>query len=258
MKNYFSSSTLGAQIFLITALVGTLLGAYIYGIGATELALILTGYFVYGCLGIVVTYHRRLTHNSYKTFPWLTKMLSVVGCLAGTGSPLAWVAIHINHHLKSDKLEDPHSPLHKGVKIFTLDYVNEVSADTKWRMRELVTDKFQQFLHRYYFAILVAYSGTLFIIGGFWLMIFAHWMPAVITGLMSNIINYVGHMPTWFGGYRTYNLTDQSSNNWLWSIPSWGESWHNNHHRFPKNAYFGKKWWEVDISGLVIKIIKIS
>jgi stearoyl-CoA desaturase (delta-9 desaturase) len=258
MKNYFSSSTLGAQLFLITSLLGSILGGYIYGMGTTELLLVLLGYFVYGCLGIVVTYHRRLTHNSYKTYPWLTKILSVIGCFAGTGSPLAWVAIHINHHLKSDKPEDPHSPLHKGVKIFTLDYVNEVSADTKWRMRELVTDKFQQFLHRYYFAILAAYSGILFIIGGFWLMIFAHWMPAVITGLMSNIVNYVGHMPTWFGGYRTYNLTDQSSNNWLWSIPSWGESWHNNHHRFPKNAYFGKKWWEVDISGLVIKIIKIS
>ena len=125
-------------------------------------------------------------------------------------------------------------------------------------MRELVTDKFQQFLHRYYFAILIAYSGILFIIGGFWLMIFAHWMPAAITGLMSNVVNYVGHMPTWFGGYRTYNLADQSSNNWLWSIPSWGESWHNNHHRFPKNAYFGTKWWEVDISGFIIKLIKTT
>ena len=256
MKNYFTSSTLGAQLFLITSLLGSILGIYIYGIGATELILILSGYFAYGCLGIVVTYHRRLTHNSYKTFPWLTKILSVVGCLAGTGSPLAWVAIHINHHLKSDKPEDPHSPLHKGVKIFTLDYVNEVSADTKWRMRELVTDKFQQFLHRYYFAILIAYSGTLFIIGGFWLMIFAHWMPAVITGLMSNVVNFVGHKPTWLGGFRTYNLNDQSTNNWLWSIPSWGESWHNNHHRHPKNFSLGEKWWEIDISAYVIKLIR--
>jgi stearoyl-CoA desaturase (delta-9 desaturase) len=253
---YLASSTRGAQAFMVMSLIGTVIATIVYGVSLNAILLILLGYFLYGCLGIVVTYHRRLTHDSYKTNNVLTNLFSILGCFAGTGSPLAWVAIHINHHLKSDKPEDPHSPLHKGIKIFTLDYVNEVSADTKWRMRELVTDKFQQFLHRYYFAILAAYSGILFIIGGFWLMIFAHWMPAVITGLMSNVVNYVGHMPTWYGSYRTYNLADQSTNNWLWAIPSWGEAWHNNHHRFPKNAYFGTKWWEVDISGFIIKLIK--
>ncbi len=256
MKEFFTSSTLGAQIFMIVSLSGTIAATAFYGISLEAIVTLLVCYFLYGCLGIVVTYHRCLTHNSYKTYPLLTKILSVIGCFAGTGSPMAWVAIHINHHLKSDKPEDPHSPLHKGVKIFTLDYVNEVSADTKWRMRELVTDKFQQFLHRYYFAILIAYSGTLFIIGGFWLMIFAHWMPAVITGLMSNVVNYVGHKPSWYGGFRTYNLKDQSTNNWLWAIPSWGESWHNNHHRHPKNFSLGEKWWQLDISALVIKVIR--
>jgi fatty-acid desaturase len=257
MTNYLSSSTRGAQIFMFLSLIGTVAALGIYSITTNAVLLILLGYFLYGCLGIVVTYHRRLTHNSYTTYPLLTKVLSVLGCFAGTGSPLAWVAIHINHHLKSDKIDDPHSPLYKGLKIFTLDYVNEVNTDTKWRMRGLVTDKFHQFLHRYYFAILAGYSIILFMIGGFWLMIFAHWAPAALTGLMSNVVNYVGHKPTWLGGYRSYNLNDQSTNNWLWSIPSWGEAWHNNHHRFPKDYTFKKQWWEFDISGLIIKLIKI-
>ena len=257
MTHYLASSTKGAQIFMILSLVGTIAALGIYGISMSALWLLLIGYFVYGCLGIVVTYHRRLTHNSYDTYPLLIKIFSVFGCFAGTGSPLAWVAIHINHHLKSDKPSDPHSPLYKGLKIFTLDYVNEVDTDTKWRMRGLVTDRFQQFLHRYYFAILAAYSIILFVIGGFWLMVFLHWMPALITGLMSNVVNYVGHKPGWLGGYRSYNLNDQSSNNWLWAIPSWGEAWHNNHHRFPKDYTFKKQWWEFDISGIIIKLIKI-
>jgi stearoyl-CoA desaturase (delta-9 desaturase) len=88
------------------------------------------------------------------------------------------------------------------------------------------------------------------------LMIFLHWTPALVTGLMSNVVNYVGHKPNWLGGYRSYNLNDQSSNNWLWAIPSWGEAWHNNHHRFPKDYTFKKQWWELDISGLIIKLIK--
>lgn len=256
MTHYLASSTKGAQLFMVITLIGTIAAIYGYGLSVSTILLIILGYFLYGCLGIVVTYHRRLTHNSYQTYPLLTKVLSLIGCFAGTGSPLAWVAIHINHHLKSDKIDDPHSPLYKGIKIFTLDYVNEVDTDTKWRMRSLVTDKYQQFLHRYYFAIVALYSAILFSIGGFYLMVFFHWMPALITGLMSNVVNYVGHKPTWLGGYRSYNLNDQSSNNWLWAIPSWGESWHNNHHRFPRDYTFKKQWWEFDISGLIIKAIK--
>lgn len=255
---HMASSTKGAQIFLILSLIGTVFALYNYGISVQTIALILLGYFLYGCLGIVVTFHRYLTHNSFKTNSNLIKVFSVLGCFAGTGSPLAWVAIHINHHLRSDKPDDPHSPLYKGVKIFTLDYVNEVSNDTKWRMRHLVTDKFQQFLHRYYFAINIAYSALLFFIGGLYLMIFFHWAPAAVTALMSNVINYVGHSPNWLGSYRTYNLNDRSANNWLWAIPSWGEAWHNNHHRFPKDYTFSKKWFEIDISGLIIKLLKYN
>jgi len=255
MTHLLASSTRGAQAFMFLSMIGTVAAIGIYGISTNALLLILLGYFLYGCLGIVVTYHRRLTHDSYQTYLLLTKVLSVLGCFAGTGSPLAWVAIHINHHLKSDKPSDPHSPLYKGLKIFTLDYVNEVDTDTKWRMRGLVTDRFQQFLHRYYFVILSAYSIILFMIGGFWLMVFAHWTPALITGLMSNVVNYVGHKPNWLGGYRSYNLNDQSTNNWLWAIPSWGEAWHNNHHRFPKDYTFKKQWWEFDIAGLIIKLM---
>lgn len=252
----FVSNTKGAQLFLLVSVIMTSFGIYEYGLSLPSLCLIILGYFLYGCLGIVITFHRYLTHNSYKTNPILIKIFSVLGCFAGTGSPLAWVAIHINHHLRSDKPDDPHSPHYKGIKIFTLDYVNEVSNDTKWRMRHLVTDKFQQFLHRYYFAINILYSLTLFSIGGLYLMIFFHWAPAAVTAIMSNVVNYVGHKPNWFGSFRTYQLSDQSANNWLWAIPSWGEAWHNNHHRFPKRSYFGDKWYQLDISGLIIKLIR--
>lgn len=258
MNFTLASSTGGAQTFFVTSLLGTIVAFSIYGVTVPSLSLIAVGYFIYGCLGIVMTFHRNLTHSGYTTYPWIVKLFSVFGCLAGTGSPLAWVAIHINHHLKSDKPTDPHSPLHKGLRIFTLNYVSETDSGTKWRMRHLVTDKFQQFLHRYYFAIIITWSVVLFLIGGFYLMVFLHWAPAALTGIMSNVVNYVGHSPTWLGSYRTYSLSDRSANNWIWAIPSWGEAWHNNHHRFPKEYYFGKKWWEVDISGILIKLIKTT
>jgi stearoyl-CoA desaturase (delta-9 desaturase) len=255
MKTLLASSTKGAQFFLIFCAIGSAVAMYSHGFDVTALSLIVLGYFLYGCLGIVVTFHRQLTHQSYQTSSILTKVLSIFGCLAGTGSALAWVAIHINHHLKSDKPGDPHSPLYKGFRIFSLDYETDVGADTKWRMRHLIVDRYQQALHRYYFVILGAWSLVLYIIGGLYLVAFLHWMPVVITAVMSNVVNYVGHKPSWWGGYRTFNLNDQSANNWLWAIPSWGESWHNNHHRYPKN-YTTALGRQIDISGLIIRLIK--
>ena len=87
-------------------------------------------------------------------------------------------------------------------------------------------------------------------------MVYLHLLPMLVVGIMSNVVNYVGHKPEWFGSYRSFNTRDQSVNNWLWAIPSWGESWHNNHHRYPKNYSFKQKWFEIDISGIIIDIIR--
>lgn len=253
-----ASSTIGVQSFQFIALIGTLWGLYSYDIDITTFYLVLFGYFLYGCLGIVITFHRHLTHESFKANSLIIKLFSILGIFSITGSPLAWVAIHINHHLRSDKPNDPHSPLYKGLRIFNLNYDSEIVNNTKWRMRKLVTDRFQQFLHRYYFGIIVLYSVILFYVGGPYLMIFLHWAPALLTGIMSNVVNYVGHSPNYIGSFKSHNLNDQSVNNWIFAIPSWGETWHNNHHRFPKNYSCGLKWWQIDIAAYIIRIIKIS
>lgn len=257
MKNILSSNTRGVQIFMIVSLIFTIIGLTIYDLSINTFLLILLGYFLYGCLGVVVTFHRNLTHRSYKTNSKIEKFFTILGCLGGTGSSLAWVAIHLNHHRKSDKPGDPHSPLYKGFNIFLLDYAHHIDSITKWQMRELISNRFHQFLHRYYFAILILWSTFLYTIGGLYLMIFFHLTPAFITAIVSNIVNYIGHQLDLLGSYRRYKLSDQSSNNWIWAIPSWGETWHNNHHRYPKRYSTGEKWWEIDIAGIIIKIIKL-
>lgn len=253
IRQFTTSNNLGVQILLAMSVVISALAISTFGFDTYTFLLVILGYFLYGCLGIVVTFHRQLTHNSYKTHPLITKIFSFFGCFAMTGSPLAWANIHINHHLYSDKPEDPHSPLNDGLRIFMLNY--KVSDKTS-RLRPLVKDNFQQFLHRYYFALLVGYGILMYALGGLYLLAFFYLLPAIITAIMSNVVNYVGHKPSWIGGFRTYNLRDQSTNNWLWAIPSWGESWHNNHHRFPNKFTFGEKWYHLDISGLVIRLIK--
>jgi stearoyl-CoA desaturase (delta-9 desaturase) len=255
MSKFISNNTLVRQLFLILAIIGGIFAIYIYGINLKNLILIITGYFLYSCLGIVMTFHRQLTHQSYKTYSILNNIFSFLGCMANTGSSISWVATHIKHHLHSDKLGDPHSPWISKWKIFLVDY--PIDSKIKWRMRTLITNPYHQFLHRYYNLLLMFYSFTLFMIGGWQLMIFLHWIPVVLVSLMSNIVNYLGHKDNWYGSYKNFKLSDHSTNSWILAIPSWGETWHNNHHRYPRNYTTCYKWYELDISGILIKLIKI-
>ena len=61
-------------------------------------------------------------------------------------------------------------------------------------------------------------------------------------------VNSVCH----FFGRRRFDIDDHSTNvGWL-AVLSLGESWHHNHHAFPRSAYHGLRWWEIDPSGLII------
>lgn len=254
MKKILVSNTIMTQLFLLTSLIGSILGYYIYGVNLETVGLAIFGYFLYVCLGIVVTFHRNLTHGSYTTHPLIVKIFSFLGCMSNTGSSIVWVAIHLKHHLNSDKEEDPHSPWNDGWKVFLLRY--PVDPKIKWRIKRLIADPYHRFLHRYYYALLAGWSLLLFLLGGFYLMVFLHWAPMVLSAVLSNVVNFIGHKESWWGSYRRYNLSDKSVNNWIWAIPTWGEAWHNNHHRHPRNYSCGERWWEIDISGLVIKLIK--
>lgn len=256
MKKLLVSNTIMTQIFLMISIIGSFAGYYIYGINLETVGLAILGYFLYVCLGIVVTFHRNLTHKSYKTHPLIIKVFSFLGCMANTGSSIAWTAIHLKHHLNSDKDGDPHSPWISGWKVFLLRY--PIDDKIKWKIKELISDPYHRFLHQYYYALLVGYSSMLFVIGGWSLMIFLHWVPIVIAAIMSNIVNYAGHKETWWGGYRRYKLNDHSTNNWFWAQLSWGEGFHNNHHRYPRKYTTSDRWWEVDTAGIVIKFIKFS
>ena len=52
------------------------------------------------------------------------------------------------------------------------------------------------------------------------------------------------------------DVEDHSTNVFWLALPSFGESWHHNHHAFPRSAVHGLKWWEVDTSAMVIRAMK--
>ena len=122
MIKYLKSNTPVAQGIILLSLLGTVYGYYTYGLTWGTFLLPILGYFLYVGLGISVTFHRQLTHKSYKTHPWIIKLGTLLGTLSNTGSSIVWVAIHMNHHRHADTDKDPHSPKHQGLKTFALEY----------------------------------------------------------------------------------------------------------------------------------------
>ena len=64
-------------------------------------------------------------------------------------------------------------------------------------------------------------------------------------------INSLSHM----FGKRRYETTDDSRNNWALALLTTGEGWHNNHHHYQSCARQGFKWWEVDVSYYILRML---
>jgi stearoyl-CoA desaturase (delta-9 desaturase) len=209
-------------------------------------------YFITGCLGITVTFHRLLTHKSYTTHDWIKKLGTIFGTLGGVGSSIGWVSVHREHHRYSDTSKDPHSPKNGFWHAF---YGSIFKTPKIQYVTDLARDRFQITVHKYYWTINITYAILLLLIGGFELWATLHILPSFILWTTMSIVNTFSHI--W--GYKNFADTrDDSRNNWFSALIAWGEGWHNNHHADPLNHSFQVNWWEIDISKQVIKIIRTN
>jgi stearoyl-CoA desaturase (delta-9 desaturase) len=71
-------------------------------------------------------------------------------------------------------------------------------------------------------------------------------------GLHSTwLVNSATHL--W--GQRRFDTRDDSRNNVIVALLTFGEGWHNNHHAHPVSARHGVAWYEVDITWLTIRLL---
>ena len=67
------------------------------------------------------------------------------------------------------------------------------------------------------------------------------------------LINSATHI--W--GYKNYETHDDSRNLWWVSLLTYGEGWHNNHHAFQRMARHGHRWWELDVTWITIRSMRL-
>ena len=235
----------------------------------SDVAVFLIMYVLTG-LGVTVGFHRHLTHRSFKTSKPVRGLLAILGSVAIEGPVISWVADHRKHHTYSDQEGDPHSP-HVGhgggfrgaLKGLAHAHVGWLFIHTHRGARkryapDLIDDPVISFVDRTFLVWalggFVAAFGLGYAIGGT--------LDAALTGLLwgAGVRMLVVHHVTYsinslchFFGRRRFPTDDESRNLFWLALPTFGESWHNNHHAFPTSAEHGMRRWEIDPSALVIK-----
>ena len=76
-------------------------------------------------------------------------------------------------------------------------------------------------------------------------------------GLLMLHATWLINSATHIWGYRNYEISDHSRNLWWVAMLTNGEGWHNNHHAYPRMARHGHKWWEFDMTFMVIKAMEM-
>jgi stearoyl-CoA desaturase (delta-9 desaturase) len=85
---------------------------------------------------------------------------------------------------------------------------------------------------------------------GFSGMLWCLYVPMLVIYNMTWAVNSICHMPRY--GYRSFDTSDQSRNNFWIGVGAFGEGYHNNHHAKPRCAAHGIRWWEIDFTRYTI------
>jgi stearoyl-CoA desaturase (delta-9 desaturase) len=262
-------------LFNAAPFVGTLAAFALlwwFPIGAMEIGLLLAMWAL-TMVGMSVGLHRYFAHRAFKTGPRMRAALAVLGCMAAQGPLISWVSVHRRHHEYSDEAGDPHSPnpaLRRAGPWARLRglwhahvgwLVDHEYPNPGYYAPDLVRDKTILKINRYYGAWVVLGLLIPTVLGGLiagsaWgaLMGFL-WGGPVRMFLVDNCILSINSFSHMYGA-RPFDAGDNSRNNLWVALPTFGESWQNNHHAFAFSARIGLEWWQLDLGYGIVRALE--
>ena len=209
-------------------------------------------------VSVTLYLHRCQSHRGVEFHPALNHFFRFWLWLTTGQNTKQWVAIHRKHHQKTDVEGDPHSPHIYGIKtVMTTGWLlyNNAAKDADFVMaygkgtpKDWIERKLYTPHHR--LGILLMLIIDLLFFGPWGILVWGVqmiWIPFWAAGT----INGLGH---WWG-YRNGETKDHSTNIFPWGVLVGGEELHNNHHLDPASPKFRRRWWELDIGWVYIRIL---
>ncbi|MBN2683994.1 MAG: acyl-CoA desaturase [Pontiellaceae bacterium] len=223
--------------------------------------------YVVHVFALTAGYHRYFSHKSFKTSRAFQFVLAVLGTSAAQRDPLWWASHHRLHHQTSDTKDDVHSPRHHGFWQAHIGWVmkRELMETNFNRVKDFAKYPELMWLNRHPYAPAImlailllatgaglnAWQPTWGVSGGQFLF-YGFFLSTVAVYHVTFCINSVAHMV----GKKRYAIDDDSRNNWLLGLLAMGEGWHNNHHRYSVCTRQGFRWWELDLSYLILRMLQ--
>jgi stearoyl-CoA desaturase (Delta-9 desaturase) len=211
-------------------------------------------------------YHRYFAHRTFHASRPVQFVFALLGAASVQRGPLWWAAHHRSHHRNADTVLDPHAP---GVHGFLWSHMGWFLTPRAFRTDlERVPDlaRFSElrWLDRFDAVVPLIYAASLFGLGallgrvapglhtnGMQMLVWGFFVSTVVLFHATVTINSLAHR--W--GSRRFATRDDSRNNPLLALITFGEGWHNNHHFFPGSVRQGFRWWEVDLTWYGLELL---
>jgi fatty-acid desaturase len=218
--------------------------------------------FCWFCLASNFYYHRCLSHRQFSLNPVLEFFFLVGGLVGLSGDPVQWSTVHRFHHAHSDKDDDAHSPRH-GLWWALFGWYLRINATNVYSEVSPASDLLERKVLRWTRGtapttlVHVCFAATLYFYGGPSLLLWGLYWPLLASFYAAwALVATLCHLP--FLGKQPYPETRDQSRNIAWLAPlTFGEAFHNTHHRYPLRADLSGRWWEIDINGLLFRMLRV-
>lgn len=225
------------------------------------------GLYAIRMFALTAFYHRYFSHRAFRTHRFTQFLFALLGNSAVQRGPLWWAAHHRHHHRHSDTDQDWHSPVQHGFLRSHMGWFLSRGgfATRTEQIPDLMAYPELRWLDRFNNLVPLLLAVALYALGG-WLghawpqsgtsgpqmLVWGFFVSTIALFHGSVTINSLAHR----FGTRRYATRDNSRNNWLLALLTFGEGWHNNHHHFPGAARQGVRWWELDLTWCGLKLMQ--
>ena len=248
VRKYNLTVIIALTIIPIIGIFGTLWYAVNNGVVWQEPVLLIF-FWLFTGLGITAGYHRLFSHRSYKAHPILEWFLTFAGAAALQNSTLKWCSDHRRHHKQLDTDKDPYS-ITKGFFHAHIGWIFEDNPEPIDKVKDLEAKASIRFQYKYYIPLFAVFGVLLPIALGaiwgrplgalFWGVFLRITLVHHFTYFINSLCHYIGKKP--------YDHKSTSRDTWYISLLTFGEGFHNYHHKFQWDYRNGIRWFHFDPS----------
>ncbi|MBC8132417.1 MAG: acyl-CoA desaturase [Deltaproteobacteria bacterium] len=234
--------------------VAAIIGIASLGFSWSGVALAVASYFI-RMFVVTAAYHRYFSHRAFKTSRLFQFFLALGAQTAAQKGVLWWASHHRWHHKHSDQEKDVHSAKLRGFWYAHLGWI--MRSDWNETDTSIVSDLSRypelRFLNHAAIQMLptIALALAFLFIGGSHGLVWGYFVSTALLWHGCFSINSLSHL---FGSKR-YATGDESRNNLLLALITTGEGWHNNHHHYQSSANQGFRWWEIDVTYYMLRLM---